>query len=109
VLLETVGGVELYIDDITGTGGAAGWVLTECLVFGVKQAADTCENAGAQVEIVNLAAEVPPDVDAIFAEAIGTLATCTVGGANSGVVIGENLILAANGEALAVSEGDPTE
>jgi hypothetical protein len=104
LLLTLEGTEEVYLDDLIGTGGNTGWV-SRCLVLGANTE-DECTSATRSANIDNTAES---DVKALFSETIGGLASCSQGGAESGIVTGEMLILLANGEALAVSEGDPAE
>jgi hypothetical protein len=94
---------EVYLDDLIGTGGPPGWT-SRCLVLGANTE-DTCTKEPTSANIDNL----ETDVVALFSEMISGLANCTQGGNEAGVVTEEVLILLANGESLAVSEGDPTE
>jgi hypothetical protein len=93
-----------FLDNLIGTGGNAGWV-SRCLVVGVNTQ-DECTREKTSADIDNT---TEGDVKALFSEAISEKANCSQGGPESGVVNGEVLILLSNGEALAVSEGDPTE
>ncbi len=94
--LLLVGGKNL--DDIVGTGGNAGWAA-HCLVVGLN-ITDTCTKAETSADIDNT---TEGDVVALFSAAIGGLANCTQGGAETGEVTGEVLILTLDGSSLAVS------
>jgi hypothetical protein len=92
-----------FLDNLIGTGGNTGWV-SKCLVLGANTE-DTC-TLRTSADIDNT---TESDVIALFTEATGGKALCSQSNEESGEVEGEVLILLANGEALAVSEGDPTE
>jgi hypothetical protein len=104
LLLTLEGTEEVYLDHLIAAVPGAGWV-SRCLVLGANTE-DECTSETTSANIDNTAES---DVKALFSDAISGLANCSQGGAVSGVVEGEVLILLANGEALAVSEGDPAE
>ena len=95
---------EKYLDDVIGTGGNTGWVVRNCLVLGLSPE-DECTKAEASADIDNGTS----DVVALFSAAIAGLANCSQGGSESAEVEGEILIFTESGEALAVSEGEPSE
>ena len=95
---------EKYLDDLIGAGGNAGWVVRNCLVLGLSPE-DECTRTETSADIDNGTS----DVVALFSREISGLANCSQGGNESGEVEGEVLIFAEGGEALAVSEGEPSE
>jgi hypothetical protein len=100
----TLAGINTFLDKLIAAGAGPGWV-SRCLVLGANTE-DECTSTSTSADIDNTAEN---DVKALFSEAIGGKALCSQSNEESGVVEGEVLILLANGEALAVSEGDPTE
>jgi hypothetical protein len=99
--LEEAGGV--VYDTLSGAGAEKepGYEVL-CLVFGVN-VVDLCEGKLSGV-VENMVGE--GDILTTFTEAVetalGQLATCTLGGAETGVVVGEGLTLTESGLSLEV-------
>jgi hypothetical protein len=92
-----------FVDKLIGTGASAGYV-SRCLILGANT-----EDECLFPTLTNIDNTAENDVKALFSEAIGGHTLCTQSNEESGEVEGEVLVLLANGESLAVSEGDPTE
>jgi hypothetical protein len=102
LLLTLSGTEEIYLNDILGLNGEAGWQVKECLLFGTAHE-DKCVTNQSSADIDNNVTE--GDVVALFGPApMGHNALCESTGAETGVVDGEVLIFPESGS-LAVSEG----
>lgn len=96
--------VDLFLPH-TG-GGNPGWEISECLVFGISQS-DECTTPEAVSQFVSSGLESLAKFSTAFTELAGAkLATCMQGGAESGVIEGEDSItLNAGGELNMSSNG----
>jgi RHS repeat-associated protein len=84
-------------------GGNPGWEISECLVFGVSQS-DECTAVEVVSEFVLSGSESLAKFSNVFTELAGAkLATCTQGGAESGVIEGEGAITLKEGGELSLS------
>jgi hypothetical protein len=87
-----------FRDLITGgTGGEPGYEVT---CFGIFH--DSCVGK-TSTGLENMSTETPADVLSIFTATLSEAGNCTLGGAGEGLVVGEVLVQALEGLALAVS------
>lgn len=106
LVLDTVGGVDLYLLEFLSSGaGQPGWELT-CLVAGIT-ITDECLGVEAHPTSADVQNMSPSDLLGIFSNAeieeSEALGTCSLGGAKAGHVVGEGLIFGPGGLALDVS------
>jgi len=92
-------GSEVRDELVSGTGGEPGWAV-ECTVGGILKITDECLRAGNTVNVI--ANRTTGQVENIFDERTKeeTMAKCTVGGAEAGLVRGSIIALLKSGNAF---------